>query len=551
MATVIDTLTLQLGLDPRQFVEGRREAEHALAQSRQSLDRFGQNVEGQGKKIGEVFSTVKAGAVGIVGAFVGGAAAGWIDNIMRMDASAGRLSKTIGIGIPNLSLWQELVKQVGGDASEAGSALGGMRQAINDMIQGGGALPVGAAQLLNQIGGWQGKTPDQILEQLVDHFDKEISSKRMTFDQAATFLRRLPGMTEGVIAVILKGRDAFDAMAKSARETGLATNESAAQAGEYVKQEALLIQQLHDIGRLTFPGITSGLKEISESFRALGGFIKENGSDWSKWWETLTNIFTAHIVPGGFLDRVRKYAEAPGQHTWSDFLALFGGGPKALLEGTPAESAIKPAGASVPPAGKNEPAGTATGAGATPYTAKPGAGQTSLLTDTLAQRIQGDVSGVNRFTAFNDPYHAFLGGSHPAGRGLDFTIKDPAKSAETAEQVRQILREMGLKGTVIDEYKRKSSNWTGGHIHVQVDKVAPEQIKGISGAPATGAPAAAGASPGARTTNTNSEQHSSVNINTLNVNAPKATDAHGIARDMEREIRPLALAAPFNFSQQG
>lgn len=543
MATVIDTLTLQLGLDPRQFVEGRREAEHALAQSRMSLDRFGQNVEAQGKKVGDVFGVMKAGAVGIVGAFVGGQAAGWIDNIMRMDNAAGNLSKTIGVGIPNLSMWQGLVKQVGGEASDASSALGGLRQSLNDMIQGGGMLPVGAASLLNRIGGWQGKDPEKIINELIDYFDKEIGSKRMSTSEAATFLRRLPGMTENMITLMLKGRDAINEMTRAQREAGTATEDSAAKAAEYVKQEALLIAQLHDLGRLTFPGVTDAVKTISESLRGLGGTLRENGTDWGKWSSTISSAFSAHIVPGGFIDRLKKFVGK--EFTWRSLRELFGGGPGIPDEG----GAPAP-----PPAAQTAPAATGGAPGATPYTIKHGAGGTSLLTDTLARKIHSEVGGVDRFTAFNDAYHAFLGGSHPAGRGLDFTISDPAKSAEAAAQVRAILKEMGLQGTVLDEYKRKSGNWTGGHIHVQVEPPSPAAARNLTGARdrPSGAPAAATMAPGNQTSNTrggDTTQTSAVHIGTLNVNAPKATDANGIARDMEGAIRPLALATAFNSAQ--
>lgn len=571
---VIDTLTLQLGLDPRQFIQGRNEAEHALAQSQQSLARYGQNFESQGKKIGDAFGIIKAGAAGIVGAFVGGQAATWIDGLMRMDNAAGNLSKTIGSSIPNISLWQNLVKLVGGEANEATGAMAGLRQAINNALQGGGMLPDGAASLLNRaVGDFRGKPAEKIIDNLIDYFDEQIKSKRMRPDEAATMLRRLPGMTEGMINLILKGRDAINEMTAALVKQGVATDESARQSAEYVKQEGLLIAQLQDVGRLAFPPVTEAIKTFSESIRGISGTMREwgavigaNGSDLTKWADTVRSIFSSdavknffsgHVVEGGFLDRLMKFSkEHPtvGTVTWDSLKKLI---PDYVPGTASPASPVTPARAALPPAQNNAPTGSAGGVagGQGGYTAKPGSGQTSLLTDTLASKIQSDVSGVNRFTAFNDPYHAFLGGgAHPKGRALDFTIKDPSKSAEVAEQVRAILKEMGLQGTVLDEYKTKSGNWTAGHIHVQVSPPSPAAARALTGAAdrPTGAPAAATMGPGKQSQNVNSmregdtTQTSEVHIGTLNVNAPKATDAHGIARDMQKQLQ---IAMAFNSAQ--
>lgn len=89
----------------------------------------------------------------------------------------------------------------------------------------------------------------------------------------------------------------------------------------------------------------------------------------------------------------------------------------------------------------------------------------------LASKIQQSISGFNRFTAFNDAYHHRVnpGSKHAQGLAADFTIKDPSRSEEAANQIRQMLQSMGVSGRVINEYTNPSAHATGGHLHVQFD----------------------------------------------------------------------------------
>lgn len=101
-----------------------------------------------------------------------------------------------------------------------------------------------------------------------------------------------------------------------------------------------------------------------------------------------------------------------------------------------------------------------------------GGGNTNAGVLAAAQAITGSkiAGGLGRFTAFNDFYHAGTNSKHASGLAGDFTIKDPTKSAEAAEQLRGMFRAAGLAENmfkVIDEYKNPSGRATGGHLHYQ------------------------------------------------------------------------------------
>jgi hypothetical protein len=111
-------------------------------------------------------------------------------------------------------------------------------------------------------------------------------------------------------------------------------------------------------------------------------------------------------------------------------------------------------------------------------------GNTETGTLNLARALQAQSDsipgGVERFTAFNDDYHtkANPNSMHTKGLALDMTIKDKEKSEESAEKIKEHLKQSGLSDSqfkVIDEYKNPSSKSTGGHIHINfADKKAAE-----------------------------------------------------------------------------
>lgn len=94
--------------------------------------------------------------------------------------------------------------------------------------------------------------------------------------------------------------------------------------------------------------------------------------------------------------------------------------------------------------------------------------QATLEAAKAINSVMGD--NVNRFTAFNDTYHAGSRSKHAVGLAGDFTLKDTSGSQGTYERLKTLFTQAGLSEKdfrVIDEYKNPSAKATGGHIHYQ------------------------------------------------------------------------------------
>jgi len=242
---VIDELVVVLGLDPRKFTEGQRDAMAAFKKTKEGAEDFANKVDESSAKMTKGFDVVKAGLIGIVAGIAGGGVISFVERIVQMDAATGRWAKTIGTSVPNLSTWQYMLKQVGGTAEEATSALSAMQDQINNFRAGNGMFDEKTAFLLAKIGGLQGRSGDQVYRDLGAYFRGEISAGRMTTDMAATQLRWLPGMNQGIINTLLGD---FDAIEKAAHKSAVADEKSAEAAEKAQAKSATLAQGLERWG---------------------------------------------------------------------------------------------------------------------------------------------------------------------------------------------------------------------------------------------------------------------------------------------------------------
>ncbi len=497
MPNVIDSLVVELGLDSRNFTEGQRDALAAFKKTKEGAESFGKSIEREGAKLADIFSIVKKGAVGILGAFIGDEAAGFIDKIAGMDNATARWAKTIGISVEGLSTWQGMIRQIGGQAGSATSAMSGLQSAITNMLQGGGMLEPGAMFLLSQIGGFRGKSMDQIFRELTVLFDKEISAGRQTPTGAAEFLKRLPGMNKDMIDLILKGVEAQNKLRKSIEGVITATDESAARSEDYIEKVSRLYQAWENLGRGVLPVLT-----------------------------TIVNILATLMRQGSAETKKRAGEAMRGMY-------LFGNEDFGALEMSDARKKLAA-----------ELSVRASAAPGSVISVKPDAGTASPAMQKL-MAVLSTISGVKEVTALNDLYHALLGGAHPAGRAIDLTISDPTKSAAVAAAIRAKLKELGISANVIDEYAKPSARSTGGHIHVGLSPAGAAAIGGGELPVGAGAAAMHSSSITNNRGGDNRATTSTVYVDKVNVYS-QGTDGEGIARDLKPAIERFALAMPAN-----
>lgn len=132
MAQVIDTLVLELGLDPTKFTQGQREAMEALRKMQGQLEQGGKEAEAQGQKIESFFTGLKKQALGFGAALLGGAGAKeFVQYITTLDASVVRMSRTLNESTETISAWQGVARRTGGSAE----TMAGAMQGLSDQVE--------------------------------------------------------------------------------------------------------------------------------------------------------------------------------------------------------------------------------------------------------------------------------------------------------------------------------------------------------------------------------------------------------------------------------
>src|SRR5215472_1028897 len=150
MATVIDSLVVELGLDASKFTQQQKDALEALRRFETQSVRSAKVIEAQTDRLVDAFSALKKQALGLVTVFLGGRGIkDFVDYVSRLDAATGRSARTMNISTRELSNWQGVAEQTGGTAAGMTASLAAMSQSLNMVALTGQAsfLPV-----LNRLG---------------------------------------------------------------------------------------------------------------------------------------------------------------------------------------------------------------------------------------------------------------------------------------------------------------------------------------------------------------------------------------------------------------
>lgn len=498
--TKIDTLVIELGLDTSKMNKQQQSAIRDLRRFEQGAEQGGRRVESSLDRTMASVSGLKKGIIGIFAGLTGNAIISFVNNMTAADRAVAQTARVTNISTKELSAWQTAVRQSGGTAEDASSAISGLASDINAFRTntGGGAfLP-----LLNRLGvawrTWNGemRSTDDILLDVNKRIQDMV---RHDPGMARSMLMTLPGMNEGMVQLLIRSPQALQRYLEKAREAGTTTDDAAAAAERY--QEALteLSTSAYNLGRV-FTTLVAG---------PLATFMNW----WTDWLQVVAKspLKTDTSTPAG----ARQVARGREMAHWVDEMLRAGLGGTGGVFG-PLADAFGTGGTGNAPA-------TAGAAPAIKLRVKAGAGieNTHPGTQALARSLQSDIPGINRFTAGNDKFHQGRPSAHSRGLAIDFTVNDPKQAGEIADQIRAKMKSMGIAATVLDEYSRPSPFSTGGHIHVQfADQMQAARFQAMTMGGGGG----------------NISTSSTVTVQQMIINAHEAT-AKGIARDMKGEMQ--------------
>jgi uncharacterized protein YukE len=248
MATVIDTLIVELGLDPKKFTKGQREA---MAEARRSIKEgrdAAKEIEARAEAINNTLSKVKGQALSLFSLLAGGGVTALAVTTTRADASVSRLSRTLGESVPEIAAWQAAVKGAGGTAEGVAEHMTGLVSAFqraesfhepmqiqpiiaaldaeSKRLGGVGVSLTDAAGKMKPIG--------EFYKELAFVFQKMVQTGPAMAAKAGEFARSL-SIPEGLFDLLRRGTEETTKRLAEAAKIGVVTKQEAEQAERLAK----------------------------------------------------------------------------------------------------------------------------------------------------------------------------------------------------------------------------------------------------------------------------------------------------------------------------
>lgn len=503
MPTIIDSLVVELGLDPKKFIGGQKEVEATLKRLIENAGKGSTEIERRTKSTIDYFEHIKRGLLTTIGVFLGGKGAkDFLNFITTSDAATGRFSDTIGLNIQKLGAWENALKSMGGSAESARGAFGGLNADIKAFEAGTGGGQF--IQILEALGVKAGGKPvDQILLEAAAGAKRRHPGDK---NRQAFELGQIPGMNQDMINfLLLEEAEIKRRLARGGRAAP--SEDDRKRAEEYqeaTSQFTTAVERFSSaIAYLTSGPLATVLNKLTDLVEGWMGKGKHAITDQQQH-DKLRGMFGA--PPAGLAAGAAK----------------FGAGVQGLLD----KGVTMAPGAPTKPPGAREQIGyirsAALARGINPDIAVEVAKREGLY------NWKSSIPGEESYGPFQLHYggRGQKGPLAAKGLGDDFTKQTGLDAADPANWKAGV-------DFALDSAKRQG--WGAWY--------------GWKGEKWAGIPVGAAAARGGGTTVNRAGSTSSVNISQVTVNT-RATDAMGIARDFSAAVARNAVAAPVNFGQE-
>ena len=290
MATVIDALVVELGLDASKFGSSATQANKSMDGVTKGAKRTAASVDGASN------SLIKGAAA--FGAFFGAALTisglnAFVDKVTKMNTELDRTSKNLGTSAQSLKEWQNTAELMGGTAEGVTSTMKGFSKAQTEMSVTGqtGMLPYMRALGVSMFDA-QGKARplgDMLLD-LADRF------KSMDRTQANNF-GQMMGIDQATMNMLLEGRGAVQDMLETQKKMRKPTEDEVKASVELTKARAKLNQQFESLEVVLVGAVTPALIYLTQAAEGFVGFLTENEHEVKAVFLGTSAVIAAVLIP--------------------------------------------------------------------------------------------------------------------------------------------------------------------------------------------------------------------------------------------------------------
>lgn len=302
MATVIDALVVELGLDPSGFTKGQKQAAEGLLKTKKEAERQGKEIEEAGKRASEAFyGRLKRESLSFFAALAGAVGLKeFISQITTADAATGRLARNLGLGVQSLSSWQLASQRLGGTAEGLGGSFQSFSNSIQELRNTGNTAILPWLFRLQSAGGRQIDLNKSLDESFLD-IGHDLHAIAQTDPQRANFIGKQLGLDQGTINLLNQSDDALRKLLADAKKYA-ATPADTKAAQERQTEWSRLSQIFVALGRTLVTDFTPAMVALLQILERLGTWLNQfaqNNPVIAESFVILLGLFTGAKILGG------------------------------------------------------------------------------------------------------------------------------------------------------------------------------------------------------------------------------------------------------------
>ena len=273
MATIIDSLIVELGLDPTGFTKGQKEAGESWLKMRDQANKGARDVDNSSKKMANSISTVRNQVLSLMAAFLAGKGIKeFIQDQVTAEAQTARLAKTLGQIPGELAAWRGIGPMVGGTADGITGSIQNLVSEFQNFALTGESSVIPYFRAL----GVTMSDENGRMKNMTTIF-LELADAVQGMDPAkATALLRGMGLDQGTINAILLGRNAIQDLLAEQQKLGVMTEEDM-KAGLALQHAWLSMEQAStSLGRTLLTAIAPVLDVVLQKLTDLAVWAREH-----------------------------------------------------------------------------------------------------------------------------------------------------------------------------------------------------------------------------------------------------------------------------------
>jgi hypothetical protein len=205
LATVIDSLLIELGLDSSKFDKAQKKSVEELRKFDEANQRTSNNIQRNSKETARGFEKSRDALISFgIAAFSTSAFTGFVKTMTAGNAELGRNSQLFGMSSRELDAWGNVLKNVGGTADDFQGSL----QALQSGVAG---IKLGDAQILTPLARLGALGSIDINKGTVDIFKLSDALKRFkeaNGEQLTYSLAQQLGIDKNTFMILMQGSDA-------------------------------------------------------------------------------------------------------------------------------------------------------------------------------------------------------------------------------------------------------------------------------------------------------------------------------------------------------